>query len=114
MAGGCSWTKYWLTFDNSYYSRIDQLFNKSLLDRVDNANTPCSKYHDDHDDEPLLWLPTDQALYDSPEFHPYFIKYARNQQIFFQDYSIAHKKMSELGAKFRPVGGIQLENRVLK
>ena len=49
----------------------------------------------------LLWLPTDQALYDCPEYRPYFIKYARSKEDFFTDYAAAHKKMSELGARFR-------------
>jgi L-ascorbate peroxidase len=49
----------------------------------------------------LLWLPTDQALYDCPEFRPYFLKYMRSQETFFTDYAAAHKKMSEMGAKFK-------------
>jgi L-ascorbate peroxidase len=104
MPGGCSWTKYWLTFDNSYYSRIDQLFQSSRSE----TNSPSTISRSD--DEDLLWLPTDQALYDSPEFHLHFIRYARDQSKFFQDYAIAHKKMSELGAKFVPAEGIRLDD----
>eukprot|EP00428_Durinskia_dybowskii_P062488 CAMPEP_0170381768 /NCGR_PEP_ID=MMETSP0117_2-20130122/14584_1 /TAXON_ID=400756 /ORGANISM="Durinskia baltica, Strain CSIRO CS-38" /LENGTH=325 /DNA_ID=CAMNT_0010637359 /DNA_START=254 /DNA_END=1231 /DNA_ORIENTATION=+ len=80
MAGGCSWTRNWLQFDNSYFRRIQE---------------------DTSDSSQLLWLPTDQALYDCPEFRPYFLKYARSQDAFFVDYAAAHVKMSELGAKFK-------------
>ena len=77
---GCSWTRKWLQFDNSYFQRAAE-------DSADAAQ--------------LLWLPTDQALYDSPEFRPYFVRYMNSQEDFFADYAAAHKKMSELGAKFK-------------
>ena len=86
MPGGCSWTQDWLTFDNSYY--------KTALSReigeVNGSNTYDS----------LLWLPTDEALKESPEFKTYFRKYAQDQDAFFRDYASAHKKMSELGARY--------------
>jgi hypothetical protein len=41
------------------------------------------------------------ALYNCPEYRPYFIQYAHSLQDFYRDYSAAHIKMSELGAKFR-------------
>ncbi|CAE7410103.1 ODA11 [Symbiodinium natans] len=44
MAGGCPWTKNWLTFDNSYFSR----------------------YKDAMADDNLLWFPTDEALHTDP------------------------------------------------
>lgn len=85
MPGGCSWTKNWLHFDNSYFKRITS---------SNEANDP-----------ELLWLPTDQALYDCPEFRPYFLKYSSDQSLFFHDYAIAHKKMSELGSSFTLFSG---------
>jgi L-ascorbate peroxidase len=80
VVAGCSWTRNWLQFDNSYYKRLEE-------DGADSAQ--------------LLWLPTDQALFDCPEFRPYFLKYAHSQEAFFADYAAAHKKMSEMGARFR-------------
>ena len=56
----------------------------------------------------LLWLPTDDALFKSPEFKFYFEQYAVDQKLFYSDYSLVHKKMSELGAKFDPPEGIEL------
>jgi hypothetical protein len=43
----------------------------------------------------------DAALFECPEYRPYFIQYARSLEDFYRDYSAAHIKMSELGAKFR-------------
>ena len=56
------------------------------------------------DDPDLLWLPSDQAMYDCVEFRPFLIKYAEDNNAFLVDYAIAHKKMSELGCKFLPAG----------
>ena len=53
-------------------------------------------------DDELLWLPTDWALFTCSEFRPYFLKYANSQAAFFEDYAEAHKKMSELGARWSP------------
>jgi L-ascorbate peroxidase len=78
MAGGCSWTKNWLEFDNAYFRRpLDDPHNRELL-----------------------WLPTDQALLDSPEFKKHFLEFAQDQSAFFEAYAQAHKKMSKLGAKY--------------
>ena len=53
-------------------------------------------------------LPSDQALYDCPEFRPYLLKYADDNEAFFEDYAKAHKKMSELGSQFSPRDGFQI------
>ncbi|CAE7491218.1 APXT, partial [Symbiodinium natans] len=84
MAGGAAWTKNWLTFDNSYFKDY--------------------KSKDDH----LLWFPTDQALHEDPEFKKSFDLYAQDQDAFFRDYAVAHKKLSELGAKWEPAGGVKI------
>jgi L-ascorbate peroxidase len=90
MPGGMPWTKNWLQFDNSYFMR-------PVYSPIGSA-----------DAEDLLWLPTDQALHESPEFKTYFFHYAADQSLFFKDYADAHKKMSELGAVFDPPEGIFL------
>jgi L-ascorbate peroxidase len=86
MAGGAGWTKNWLTFDNSYYSQY-----KTAMEDTD-----------------LLWFPTDEVLHKDPGFKSFFDKYAMDQAAFFADYSKAHKKLSELGAKFDPPEGLKL------
>lgn len=78
MSGGRSWTKKWLTFDNSYF-----------------------KERDNH----LLVLETDATLRSDPEFSPYFNLYAESEEIFFRDYALAHSMLSELGSKFSPPAG---------
>merc|ERR1712146_79760 len=84
MAGGQSWTKNWLTFDNSYF-----------------------KYQAGQDPQ-LLWFPTDHALTTAPAFKPYYDSFASSQDAFFDSYKKAHKKLSELGAKFGPEQGITI------
>mmetsp|Transcript_44845 Transcript_44845/g.114646 ORF Transcript_44845/g.114646 Transcript_44845/m.114646 type:complete len:332 (+) Transcript_44845:93-1088(+) len=77
MPGGMSWTKKWLSFDNSYYKL---------------------EYLQDRDN--LLWLPTDHALHHDPIFTPYFERYARSQDAFFTDFKNSFLKLSELGSKW--------------
>jgi len=86
MAGGGAWTKNWLTFDNSYYT----------------------KYQEAMKDSDLVWFPTDECLHTDPGFFPTFNKYAADQNAFFAGYAQAHKKLSELGCKFDPPEGITL------
>jgi L-ascorbate peroxidase len=86
MSGGISFTKNWLRFDNSFY-------------RPSSARL-SSKDHE-VEVEDLLLLPTDKVLFVSPEFKQYSDLYQRDQQSFFDDYAKAHKKMSELGVRWR-------------
>ncbi len=86
IPGGCSWTVNWLQFDNSYFKR--------MFDHQSSSLTPI-------DTTQLLWLPTDQALVECPEFRPFFKRYAVDQEAFFKDFAIAYKKTSELGSKFQ-------------
>jgi L-ascorbate peroxidase len=87
VAGGKSWTKQWLRFDNSYFRRVKE-------------ETP---------DPDLLWLPTDDALLVCPEYRRHFLRFQGNQDTFFRAYAPAHKKFSELGAKFSPSEGMYLD-----
>ncbi len=78
MAGGCSWTVNWLSFDNEYFRR------------------PA----DGKDEKDLLWLSTDRVLHTDPGFSPHFMRYAVDQDAFFYDFARAFAKLSEGGAKF--------------
>lgn len=73
------WTKEPLKFDNSYF--------QLLLEG---------------ESEELLKLPTDKALVEDPAFRPYVELYSKDEDAFFRDYAVSHKKLSELG--FTPVG----------
>ncbi|CBI37881.3 L-ascorbate peroxidase 3 [Vitis vinifera] len=68
------WTKNPLKFDNSYFVELLQ-----------------------GESEGLLKLPTDKALLDDPEFRGYVELYAKDEDAFFRDYAVSHKKLSELG-----------------
>ncbi|KAL8228898.1 hypothetical protein R6Q57_013798 [Mikania cordata] len=68
------WTREPLKFDNSYF--VELLKGES---------------------EGLLKLPTDIALLDDPVFRPFVELYAKDEDAFFNDYAISHKKLSELG-----------------
>uniref|UniRef100_A0A2P2LV13 L-ascorbate peroxidase n=1 Tax=Rhizophora mucronata TaxID=61149 RepID=A0A2P2LV13_RHIMU len=68
------WTKEPLKFDNSYF--VELLKGET---------------------EGLLKLSTDKALLDDPAFRPYVELYAKDEETFFKDYTVSHKKLSELG-----------------
>ncbi len=102
----------WLQFDNSYFQRIcdpststDSTSDSMYTGESSRSNTPTSPPPPSGagavDSSQLLWLPTDQALYDCPEYRPYFVQYGRDQEAFFRDFSAAYVKMSLLGARFQ-------------
>jgi len=74
MQGGMSWTKEWLTFDNSYFK----------------------DWKEKH--AALQWLPTDECLFTDPGFKVHAERFGADQSAFFASYARAHKKLSELGA----------------
>ncbi|KAM2099600.1 hypothetical protein FF1_026882 [Malus domestica] len=68
------WTKEPWKFDNSYF--VELLEGQT---------------------EGLLQLPTDKALVEDPVFRRYVELYAKDNDAFFRDYAVSHKKLSELG-----------------
>jgi L-ascorbate peroxidase len=81
-AGGRPWTKDWLSFDNSYFTDMAR------------------------QDPDTLQLVTDLVLMEDPGFKPHFEAFKADQSAFFAAYAESHKKLSELGAKFEPAGGV--------
>ncbi|RWR81712.1 putative L-ascorbate peroxidase 4 [Cinnamomum micranthum f. kanehirae] len=69
-----AWTKEPLKFDNSYFVELLE-----------------------GEKEGLLKLPTDKAVLEDPEFRGYVELYAKDEDAFFKDYAVSHKKLSELG-----------------
>jgi len=84
--GGSSWTEQWLKFDNSYFKTVPD------------ANA----------DPELLKLSTDKTLFEDEGFKPFAEKFRDSEEEFFKSYAAAHKKLSELGSKFEPEGGIKI------
>lgn len=81
-AGGRSWTKDWLKFDNSYFTDMAK------------------------QDQECIAFETDKVLMTDPGFRTFFADFANSQESFFSAYAAAHKKLSELGSKFEPAEGI--------
>lgn len=70
---------------------------------------PVTTIKDASADPELLKLPTDRCLFEDDKFRVFAEKYAADQDAFFADYVVSHKKLSELGSKFEPEGGISLD-----
>ncbi|XP_010526808.1 PREDICTED: L-ascorbate peroxidase 5, peroxisomal isoform X2 [Tarenaya hassleriana] len=68
------WTKDPLKFDNSYFVELLK------------GETPG-----------LLQLKTDKVLVEDPKFRCYVELYAKDEDTFFGDYAVSHKRLSELG-----------------
>ncbi|KAH6799301.1 RADIATION SENSITIVE 17 [Perilla frutescens var. frutescens] len=68
------WTRDPLKFDNSYFVELLKGDSKGLLK-----------------------LPTDKVLVEDPEFRKFVILYAEDEEAFFRDYVVSHKRLSELG-----------------
>jgi L-ascorbate peroxidase len=85
-AGGSSWVKNWLVFDNEYFQVMD----------------------DASSDPELLKLGTDKVIFTDPAMKPFAEKFRDSQDAFFESYTKAHKQLSEQGSKFEPVEGISL------
>uniref|UniRef100_A0A2N9J3V3 L-ascorbate peroxidase n=1 Tax=Fagus sylvatica TaxID=28930 RepID=A0A2N9J3V3_FAGSY len=82
------WTNEPLKFDNSYFVELLKGDSKGLLK-----------------------LPTDKALIEDPEFLRYVELYAREEDAFFTDYAISHKKLSELGFTRPSLGASRTSTR---
>jgi catalase (peroxidase I) len=54
-------------------------------------------------------MSTDKALHVDDEFRKVFEEYAESQEAFFADFAAAYKKLSECGARWKPVDGIVYE-----
>lgn len=55
-------------------------------------------------------MSTDKALHTDPGFAPHFQRYAEDENAFFEDFANAFAKLSECGARFRPVNGIKIND----
>jgi cytochrome c peroxidase len=51
-------------------------------------------------DGDLMMLPADMALVEDPKFKAYVSMYAKDEDLFFKDFSLAFSKLLELGVSF--------------
>ncbi|KAJ0097502.1 hypothetical protein Patl1_29110 [Pistacia atlantica] len=119
-----AWTKDPAKFDNTYFVydklsvlHINEICIHSICIIHDESNFCIHSIciiHDEYYDvsrellkgnsEELLQLPTDKALLEDPEFRRYVELYAKDEDAFFADYAVSHKKLSELGFNPSPLG----------
>jgi L-ascorbate peroxidase len=80
-----AWTSNPLQFDNSYFK---ELLRTATAGRSDQADANASG---------LILLPSDEALLEDPVTLEIVELYAADEEKFFQDYTVSHLKLSELG-----------------
>jgi len=93
------WTTKPLVFDNEYFKNILDLEWKE----VEIQETGRKQFVDVATGK-LMMLPTDLALRDDPDFRKWTEVYAKEQNLFFKDFSAAFSKLIHLGCPFQPTG----------
>jgi cytochrome c peroxidase len=86
------WTRAPTTFSNLYF--VELLNNKWAKKEWSGP----MQYEDPSKE--LMMLPTDMVLAQDPEFRKHVEAYAKNQDLFFQDFAKAFGKLLELGVPF--------------
>ncbi|KAL2786651.1 heme peroxidase [Aspergillus keveii] len=62
----------------------------------------------------LMMLPTDMALVEDDGFRPHVERYAKDSDVFFQEFADAYVKLLELGVPFKGDGRLSLIYRLLQ
>eukprot|EP00339_Tiarina_fusa_P018520 CAMPEP_0117024954 /NCGR_PEP_ID=MMETSP0472-20121206/18486_1 /TAXON_ID=693140 ORGANISM="Tiarina fusus, Strain LIS" /NCGR_SAMPLE_ID=MMETSP0472 /ASSEMBLY_ACC=CAM_ASM_000603 /LENGTH=403 /DNA_ID=CAMNT_0004731543 /DNA_START=34 /DNA_END=1245 /DNA_ORIENTATION=+ len=88
------WTHNPLVFDNSYFTN---LLNLDWVEKKWHAGYDGPLQFTDKETETLLMLPADMALKTDPEFRKFAEIYAKDQNVFFADFSAAFAKLVSLG-----------------
>mmetsp|Transcript_5349 Transcript_5349/g.9548 ORF Transcript_5349/g.9548 Transcript_5349/m.9548 type:complete len:398 (+) Transcript_5349:1-1194(+) len=83
-----AWTAEKLKFDNTYFS--DLLSKTWTMETVKSGN---KQYRSGKE----MMLTTDMALVEDPKFKEFVVKYAADQNAFFEDFKEAWVKLQELG-----------------
>jgi len=87
------WTTKPLNFDNEYFvNLLNRTWRKSSRT---GPNGPMQ--YEDAETSTLMMLPTDIALRDDPAFRPHVERYARDEQVFFDEFASAFAKLLALG-----------------
>lgn len=87
------WTRSPTTFSNEYFREL--LENKWTVKKWDGPQ----QYEDPTGE--LMMLPADLAFVQDEKFKQYVELYAKDQKVFFEDFSKAFSKMLELGVPFK-------------
>ena len=89
------WTFSPTTFTNDYFKL---LLSEYWYQRKWNG----PKQYYDYKTASLMMLPTDLSLIQDKKFKKYVEQYAKDQDLFFKDFSAAFEKLLELGVPFNP------------
>lgn len=88
------WTRAPTTFSNDYFRLL--LEENWTVKQWDGPK----QYENSSSGRDLMMLETDLALVRDPEFKKYVQLYAKDEKVFFQDFSSAFSRLLELGVKF--------------
>jgi len=88
------WTNAPTTFSNEYYRLL--LEEKWVKVKLPNG----LEQFRDAKTQTLMMLPTDMVLIEDPKFKAYVEKYKDDEKLFFNDFSKAFQKLTELGVPF--------------
>ena len=53
-------------------------------------------------------------MYKRQGFKPHFERYAADEGAFFEDFAAAFAKLSERGARFRPINGVRINETAIR
>lgn len=84
------WTFSPISFSNQFYQLL-------LESDWKEKQWDGPKQYEDQETKSLMMLPTDYALRTSERYRPYVEKYAKNEDLFFEDFAKAFAKLIELG-----------------
>jgi cytochrome c peroxidase len=92
------WTRAESTFSNEYFAA---LLNETWTQKKTHNGKPWTgPLQYESKDGTLMMTPQDMALLQDPEFKKYVDMYAKDEELFFKDFSAAFAKLLELGVKF--------------
>ena len=97
------WTQNPYKFDNSYFK---DLINKKWI--IDTSSVGNTQFVSGVDDKKTMMLPSDWTLQNTKETRVYVEKYANDQQLFFNDFSVAWKQLIESGYSDHDLYSVQL------
>lgn len=83
------WTTTPINFTNNFFTEL-------LYENWTVKSWAGEKQYEDSS-KTLMMMPTDLELRDDPEFYKWSELYVNNQTVFFEDFSRAYKKLTELG-----------------
>jgi len=93
------WTRAETTFSNEYFRLLVE--EKWTVKKTHEGKPWTGPLQYESKDGTLMMLPSDLALLSDPEFKKHVIAYAKDEALFFKDFSAAFAKLMELGVTFK-------------